>query len=148
MWCQDGTHLGRTDESEVRAQVGKEAASRLTLVSQVREGANTAADVMAQLEMLRTERGLPLIMGFDNGPENVAAELAAYLADQQVVVLYNVPRTPVAISRAPLRRVGCMASLAGAILHHRTYKASPRAHPSPGRLSRTTIADHGLICAV
>lgn len=100
LWCQDGTHLGRTDRDEVKAQVGKEAASRLTLVSEVREGSSTAADVIGQLEELRETRGLPLIQGFDNGPENVAGELVEYLAAQQVVVLYNVPRTPQHNARA------------------------------------------------
>ena len=100
LWSQDGTQLGRTDSGPVRAQVSKEAASRGTLLAEARAGASTAADVIRQLEGLRQRRGLPLILGLDNGPENIAAAVDEYLAEQQVVALRNVPRTPEHNARA------------------------------------------------
>jgi len=100
LWSQDGTHLGRTEDGAVHAQVSKEGASRGTLRAQARQGANTGADVVSQLEALRVARGLPLILGLDNGPENIAAAVEAYLARHQVVALYNVPRTPQHNARA------------------------------------------------
>lgn len=100
LWSLDGTHLGRTEAAEVRAEVAKEAASRRTLLAEAGPGAGTAGAVIGQLEALRRQRGLPLIAAMDNGPENVAAEVAAYLAAHQVVVLYNVPRTPQHNARA------------------------------------------------
>jgi transposase InsO family protein len=100
LWSQDATHLGRTGRQEVRAQVCKEAASRRTLLARAQAGASCAADVIGQLEELRVERGLPLILAMDNGPENIAQEVEAYAARQQVVLLYNVPRTPQHNARA------------------------------------------------
>ena len=100
LWSQDGTHLGRTDDSAVSGQVLNEAASRSTLRAQARAGASCASDVLQPLERLRLTRGLPLILALDNGPENIAAVIEAYLAQHQVVALYNVPRTPQHNARA------------------------------------------------
>ena len=95
LWSQDATHLGRDEaKKSIQAEVIREVASTCTL--EIRVGpAATADDVIDALEQARATRGtLPLVWATDNGSAYVSATLQKYLADNQVVPLLSLPRTP------------------------------------------------------
>jgi len=94
LWSRDGLHLAHAREGKLEASLVRDVASTRTLAVSV-GGAATAASVVALLEQAREERGiLPLAVALDNGPENTAREVAAYLERERVVPLFNLRATP------------------------------------------------------
>ena len=114
VWSQDATHLGRCPRDPglpeanvplrelsgapqgplraVQGEVVKDVAS--TELVDVRVGPPaTGEDVVAVLEALRVERGLPLVHATDNGVY-ACRRVREYLAAHQVVHLRSLPRTP------------------------------------------------------
>ena len=95
LWAQDATHLARDEMGKsVQAEVIREVASTRTL--EIRVGpAATADDVIAALEQARATRGtLPLVWATDNGSAYVSAAVRKYLAENQIVPLRSLLRTP------------------------------------------------------
>jgi transposase InsO family protein len=114
LWSQDATHLGRCARDPglpeqnvpfgevlgapqgplraVQGEVVKDVAS--TELVDVRVGPPaTGEDVVAMLEAMRIERGLPLVHATDNGVY-ACRRVREYLAAHQVVHLRSLPRTP------------------------------------------------------
>lgn len=93
VWALDGTHLGRANGKAVEAQVVKDRGS-LTVMP-VRVGASASGgDVVKALDKLKKERGLPLVLSTDNGPNYCSEEVEIYLRKEKVVHMRSLPRTP------------------------------------------------------
>jgi transposase InsO family protein len=94
VWGQDATQLGRTESGPLLAEVVRDAATTRTVAFSAGSQA-AAAEVIALLEQARALRGtLPLVWQTDNGSAYVSADVAAYLAANQVVHLRSRVRTP------------------------------------------------------
>jgi len=94
LWSRDGLHLAHAREGKQEASLVREVASTRTLAVSV-GGAATGASVLALLEQAREQRGgLPLVLALDNGTENTARAVAAYLERERVVPLFNLKATP------------------------------------------------------
>ena len=92
-WVQDGTHVGRIEKKPVEAQVSKDRGSLKILA--IKTGpTSTGKDVVEMLQELKKERGLPLVLGTDNGSCYCNEEVKAYLREEKVVHLLSLPRTP------------------------------------------------------
>lgn len=77
----------------VQGEVVKDVAS-MKLID-VRVGrASTGPEIVAMLEALRVERGLPLVYGTDNGSVYVSDLVQDYLRAHRVVHLASLPHTP------------------------------------------------------
>jgi putative transposase len=94
LWVQDSTQVGRDwSGAKIETQVIKDRGSLVTV------GLSTGDPVCARgvlelLESLRQARGLPLVLGSDNGSSFVAEEVERYLRREKVIHLKNLPRTP------------------------------------------------------
>lgn len=123
LWHLDATHLGRTRQGEVQAQVLRDAASPQALAAST-GGPVSAQDAVHVVDTAIAVNGRPpLVLATDNGPPYVAAGFEAYLAGHRIVHLKNLPRTPQHNARAErtIRAVKAESGLgAGARL------ASPR----------------------
>ena len=93
VWAQDALHLEGEGE---RATWGRLTMDRCTREHPVLalSGPPNSQDSVALLERLRVEhKRLPLVLTVDRGSEN-KGELVAWARKHQVVLLYNLPRTP------------------------------------------------------
>lgn len=95
LWVQDSAQLARDprDGSKIEAQVIKDRGPLVTV------GLSTGApargqDVVHLLDLLKRTRGLPLVLGSDNGSPFVSEEAKAYLRREKVIHLRSLPRTP------------------------------------------------------
>jgi transposase InsO family protein len=94
LWSQDATHLGRDEQGKVEALAVKDAGST-TSIAQSIGGPACGADVLALLGRAKLVRGvLPLVLAMDNGPANKNELVTAWLRQERVIVLWNVPHTP------------------------------------------------------
>jgi hypothetical protein len=94
IWAQDGWRLGRLpDGRALESQLFKDRGSLRTLGWDVGV-AQSQGDLIAQLEWLRTTRGLPLVVSSDNLSSCCGRLVEAYLAFYRVVHLLSLPHTP------------------------------------------------------
>lgn len=95
MWSQDATYLAQDEQgNKVWAEHLRDVASA-ECVHLVVGGELCGEEVVAMLEQVRKERGsLPLVLSTDNGSAYKSAAVSAYLHEQQIVHLKNLPRTP------------------------------------------------------
>ncbi len=90
----DQTHLGRDAHGAIKRLVVRECYVPRTLALSVGPPA-CGADVVRLLEHAAKERGTwPFVVQLDNGSENHNTEMEACMREQQVIVLWNDPRTP------------------------------------------------------
>lgn len=94
VWARDGLFCGRRRRSPVEGEVMRDRGSLRTVMSEAQEGALTAQQVIARFEEVRLRRGLPLVVQMDNGAAYRSAAVREYLDDQQVIVLWSLPRVP------------------------------------------------------
>lgn len=87
-WVQDGTVY-----RQARHQIIKDRGS-LKVLSVKRVKRERATGVVYQLDQLKAKRGLPLVLGTDNGSIYISSELQKYLEKNRVVHLRSLPRTP------------------------------------------------------
>jgi transposase InsO family protein len=93
-WVQDAAQVGRDNVGEkVDAQAIKDRGTLLT-VGIATGGPAEARQTIELLENLRTRRGLPLVLGTDNGSPFVAEPVRNYLRNEKVIHLLSLPRTP------------------------------------------------------
>ena len=92
-WVQDGTHVGRIERKSIEAQVIKDRGTLQTLAIKTGKAA-TAKDVTTIFKEVKKERGLPLVIGTDNGSCYCNKEVQDYLREEKVVHLLSLPRTP------------------------------------------------------
>lgn len=92
-WTQDGTHVGRIEKVSVESQIIKDRGSLKTLGIKTGVAAN-ADDVMTFFDKAKECRGLPLVIGTDNGSAYCNEEVSDYLHKEKVVHLLSLPRTP------------------------------------------------------
>ena len=94
LWVQDSAQVGR-DESgkKIESQVIKDRGPLVT-VGVSTGGPTRSEDVLDLLHELKDARGLPLVLGSDNGAPFVSEEVEAYLRREKVIHLRSLPRTP------------------------------------------------------
>ena len=94
MWSLDGAWIGRMIGRTVRAEIVLDVASLRTLSTVVAFTA-TAHEVIELLERAVVENGgPPVVLFFDNGPENVNVLVVAWCREHGVMIVRNVPHTP------------------------------------------------------
>lgn len=94
LWVQDSAQMARDfDGGKVESQVIKDRGPLVT-VGLTTGGPTRGTDVIALLEALKCTRGLPLVLGSDNGSPFICEEVEAYLKRHQVIHLKSLPRTP------------------------------------------------------
>ena len=94
VWSEDATHLGRDEHGKVEALAVKDVGTT-TAIEQSVGGPARSEDVLALLQRAKLVRGrLPLVLGMDNGPANKNELVLTWLAEERVIVLWNVPHTP------------------------------------------------------
>lgn len=93
LWVQDGTQLGRQEAARIEAQVIKDRGSLATVGIATGEPA-CGREIVNLLGHLKTARGLPLVLGTDNGSAYICNETADYLRQERVIHLRSLPRTP------------------------------------------------------
>lgn len=92
-WVQDGTHLGRIERKAIESQVIKDRGSLKTLGIKTGTTAD-AKDIVTFFEGIKKSRGLPLVIGTDNGSAYCNEQVKTYLKQEKVVHLLSLPRTP------------------------------------------------------
>lgn len=93
-WVKDSAQVAKSPEAEkVESQIIKDRGSLVTIGVST-GGPTTGQDVITLLETLRASRGLPLVMGSDNGAPFTCEEVEEYLNRHQVIHLRSLPRTP------------------------------------------------------
>jgi hypothetical protein len=93
VWSQDALHLHGAGASATWGRLVMDRCTR-EHPSVALSGPPNSRDSVALLERLRVEEDrVPLVLMADNGAEN-KGELEAWAREQQVVLLYNLPRTP------------------------------------------------------
>jgi len=87
IWTQDGTHLGRSADEEVQAQIIKDRAPMKTMALSIGPPA-TSADVLVLLKSAKTEHGdHPLVWQTDNDSIYLADDVVDYLKEKRIVHL-------------------------------------------------------------
>ena len=100
VWSLDQAELACDRRGKLCAEVVSEGLSRRKIGLSVGPP-SSGADVVRLLESTAQARGAwPFVLKMDNGGENRAQELEELLAHHQVIVLWNLPRTPQHNSRA------------------------------------------------
>ncbi len=92
-WTQDGTHLGRIGKEAVESQIMKDRGS-LKLIGIQTGKAATADSIITFFEAAKKERGLPLVLGTDNGSSYCNEKVECYLEKEKVIHFKSLPRTP------------------------------------------------------
>jgi transposase InsO family protein len=116
----DTTHVTREppDDRAIQALIAVDVATTLKLGFKVLHSPR-GTDVIELLVAIKVARGAyPLVLMSDNGPENVNAAVAAFLEENRIVHLRNVPHTPrhnPAVERAH-REVKAEAALGMAVM--------------------------------
>jgi transposase InsO family protein len=91
--AQDSTHTGAVKKSKAWAEVTRDAATTETRAFGDGE-ALTGGAMLGHLKARKRAGKLPLVLGLDNGPGNRDARVAEWAAKEEVVLLFNRPRTP------------------------------------------------------
>lgn len=100
VWSVDQTELMRDEHGKLCAEVVSDGLSRRKIGLSIGPP-SSGADVARLLASTAEARGgWPFVVTMDNGGENRAAQLEELLARNQVIVLWNLPRTPQHNSRA------------------------------------------------
>lgn len=92
-WTEDGTHLGRMNDKGIESQVMKDRGSLKTIGIKTGTAAK-AEDVIALFESVKKVRGLPFVIGTDNGSAYCNELVREYLKNEKVIHLLSLPRTP------------------------------------------------------
>jgi hypothetical protein len=93
IWGQDGTHVGRTAERGVEAQVLRDRGSLAFVGLNCGPTANHK-DVLDLFEESAKRRGAyPLVYSRDNGSMYAHEAVGQYMEVHQIIVLRNLPRT-------------------------------------------------------
>ena len=93
IWSQDGTHLGRKDRKAVESQIVKDRGSK-KIIGVLTGATATGSEIVHGLELLKKERGLPLVWMTDNGAAYCNKEVREYMEREKVVHVRSLPRTP------------------------------------------------------
>lgn len=94
VWSVDQSELARDERGKLCAEVVSEGLSRRKIGISIGPPA-CGAEVARLLASTARARGAwPFVVTLDNGGENRAAELEELLAQHQVIVMWNLPRTP------------------------------------------------------
>lgn len=94
IWADDELFLGRDEEGQMRGRVVRDGLCPEVLVFGVGPPAE-AEDMVAYWEVVRAARGcLPFVISLDNGAAGRSLLVRRYLAEHQVIALYNEPHVP------------------------------------------------------
>jgi len=95
LWSMDATHVGRTPAgAKVESEAVREVRSTRTIGLSVGPPA-TSEEVVVVLECAKRERGTaPLVLISDNGSPYRGQHVAHWCAENGVLQLFTIPRTP------------------------------------------------------
>ena len=93
VWSQDGTHLGRKNRKAIESQVIKDRGSK-KIIGILTGLTATGSEIVHGLEILKKERGLPLVWMTDNGAAYCNKEVKEYVEREKIVHVRSLPRTP------------------------------------------------------
>jgi transposase InsO family protein len=93
VWALDGSHVGRSEDEALEAQVVKDRGTLTVIPAQVGPAAD-GDKIVQMLKGLKEKRGLPLVLSTDNGPNYICEKVEAYLREEKVVHMLSLPRTP------------------------------------------------------
>ena len=93
IWTQDGTHLGRKNRKAIETQIIKDRGSKKILCAFTGEPA-TGSEVVKGLELLKQQRGLPLVWMTDNGAAYCNKAVKEFVEREKIVHVRSLPRTP------------------------------------------------------
>lgn len=93
IWSQDGTHLGRKNRKSIESQVIKDRGSK-KIIGVLTGPTATGSEIVHGLELLKKERGLPLVWMTDNGAAYCNKEVKEYMEREKIVHVRSLPRTP------------------------------------------------------
>jgi transposase InsO family protein len=93
IWTQDGTHLGRKNKKGVESQIIKDRGSKKIISAQTGFSAN-GNEIVQTLDLLKRQRGLPLVWMTDNGSAYCNKEVREYVDREKIVHVRSLPHTP------------------------------------------------------
>jgi transposase InsO family protein len=93
IWTQDGTHLGRKNRKAVEAQIIKDRGSKKIIGAVTGQAAN-GNEIVQTLDLLKEQRGLPLVWMTDNGAAYCNKEVREYVEREKIIHVRSLPRTP------------------------------------------------------
>jgi len=93
IWTQDGTHLGRKNRKAVEAQIVKDRGSKKIIGAFTGLAAN-GNEIVQTLDLLKEQRGLPLVWMTDNGAAYCNKEVREFVEREKIVHVRSLPRTP------------------------------------------------------
>lgn len=119
LWVQDSVQVAR-DESgaKIETLAVKDRGPLVTVGLSTGQPAR-GRDVVELLECLKRTRGLPWVIGSDNGAPFVCEEVREYLGREKVIHLRSLPRTPQHNGSAEVG-IGEMSATVGVIKAERT----------------------------
>lgn len=88
IWVQDGAK-----QEGAAHQIIKDRGS-FKVISVKKNKNETGSAIIEQLKAAKTNRGLPLVLGTDNGSMYICKETQAFLEENKVIHLKSLPRTP------------------------------------------------------
>lgn len=93
IWTQDGTHIGRKNKKAVESQIIKDRGSKKIIGAVTGKTAN-GYEIVQTLDLLKEQRGLPLVWMTDNGAAYCNKEVREYVEREKIVHVRSLPRTP------------------------------------------------------
>ncbi|WP_244946483.1 DDE-type integrase/transposase/recombinase [Bacteriovorax stolpii] len=93
IWVQDGTYLGRKNKKAIESQIIKDRGSK-KIIGVLTGSSATGCEIVYGLELLKKERGLPLVWMTDNGTAYCNKEVKEYVEREKIVHVRSLPRTP------------------------------------------------------
>ena len=95
LWSVDTAQMGRAPGgAPIRSQIGRDVATRQSVVLGVDASATGLSTVALLLEAKRRRGGLALVVASDLGSENVNHDVARLFERERVIHLKNLPHTP------------------------------------------------------
>jgi transposase InsO family protein len=93
IWTQDGTHLGRKNKKAIESQVIKDRGSK-KIIGALTGPTAKGNEIVQTLDLLKKQRGLPLVWMTDNGAAYCNKEVREYVEREKIVHVRSLPRTP------------------------------------------------------
>ncbi len=93
IWTQDGTHLGRKNRKAIESQVIKDRGSK-KIIAALTGSTAKGSEVVQTLDLLKEQRGLPLVWMTDNGAAYCNKEVREYVEREKIIHVRSLPRTP------------------------------------------------------
>lgn len=93
IWTQDGTHLGRKNRKAIESQIIKDRGSK-KIIGAVTGSTANGSEIVQTLDLLKVQRGLPLVWMTDNGAAYCNKEVREFVEREKIIHVRSLPRTP------------------------------------------------------